>query len=207
MRAAGLLVFGLFGSSIAFADMPAPPPKPPPVITTADPVPAVKGRVTKLAVKGSATIGGVKVTFAYNSHKRMAAGSGPAPGMWGFEFVRGGRKQEMQEIELRHTESKFEAEVEAKGALLVFRHVDYSNFEIVLVAAKAPKPLDDEACAELIDKAAAKRKFPVDESASTNESNGIVVKATPSWIGHCGTLTKRVWFSPPVVRVQPGARK
>jgi hypothetical protein len=200
MRAGFLVV--LFGSSVTFADAPAPapkqPPTTPPALTTADPVPPVKGPITKLAVKASATIGGVKVTFAYNSHKHMIAGSGPAPGMWGFEFVRGGQKEE---IELRHTEPAFEAEVAAKGALLVFRHIDYSNFEIVLAAAKAPKPLDDEACAELIDKAAAKRKFPVNQSASADELNGILRKTTPSWIGYCGTLTKRVWFAPPAPRV------
>lgn len=162
-------------------------------IAAADPVPPVKGPVTKLVEHKSAVIGGTRVTFAYASHKRVAAGHGPAPGMWGFEFVRAGKKSE---VELRHTASGFQAEVAAHGVLLVFRHVDYTTFEIVLAAARAPKPLDEEGCSELIDKTAEKRKLPIDESSSSSEAGGIVEKTTPSWIGYCGTFTKRVWFAP-----------
>jgi hypothetical protein len=192
MRAALLLITC---STIAYAE--TPKPEPPPALIKADPIPPVKGPVTSIEEKKTVTVGGTKITFAYASHKHVAAGSGPAPGMWGFEFVRGGKKAE---TELRHTASAFEAEVDAHGALLVFRHAGYTKFDIVLAAAKAPKPLDDDQCSELIDKAAETRKFPTGGNASTSEYNGIVQRSTPTWVGYCGTLTKRVWFTPPKLR-------
>lgn len=191
-----LALFLITGTSLAFAE--TPKPEKPPALTKADPVPPVKGPVTALEEKKSAMIGGVKVTFTHASHKHMAAGSGPAPGMWGFEFLKGGK---LEDTELRHTESGFESEVAAHGALLVFRHLSYTKFEII-AAGKAPKPLDDDACGELIDKAAAKRSFASGGSSSTYEENGIVEKRTPTWRGFCGTLTKRIWFAPPKLRRQ-----
>ena len=117
--------------------------------------------------------------------------------MWGFQFVKGGT----QEVELRHTESGFESEVAAHGVLLVFRHLGYTKFQIVN-AGRAGKPLDDDACDALIDKAATKRNFPTDGSSSMSENNGIVEKHTPTWRGYCGTLTRRVWFAPPRLRAR-----
>ena len=188
-----IALFLITYSSLAYAE--TPKPEKPPALAKADPVPPVKGAVTTLEEKKSATIGGVNVTFTYASHKHMIAGTGRSPGMWGFEFVRGGKSQ----VELRNTEEGFEAEVDARGVLLVFRHVGYTKFNIVN-AGKAPKPLDDAGCEILIDKAAAKRSFSLDGASSTGESDGIIQKTTPTWIGYCGTLTKRVWFTPPVPR-------
>jgi hypothetical protein len=173
-------------------DAPTPvdaPPPPAPLALDTKP-PALTGKVTKLAVKTSATIGGVTVKFASNGHKHPA-GRGRTLGMWRFEVSRGAKKDD---FELRDDEEDFEAEVDVLGVAMVFRHVDYSTFEIVLVAAKAPKPLTDDACAELVNAAAAKRGLP-DESDGYSMDNGIVVARAPRWRGHCGTLTRRIWFT------------
>jgi hypothetical protein len=181
---------------IAVVEVDAPPPveEPPPpadlpTIAIPDPVPPVKGPVTKIAEKTTATIAGIKITFTHSSHK-----SGGELGMWGFELVRFGAKQE---FELRSEGSNFEAEVDAKGTLLVFRHVDYTTFEIVLAAAKTPKLFDEDACRAEIEKAAAARKLTVGDSSSTSADMGIVRMSTKGWVGHCGQYTHRVWFTPP----------
>jgi hypothetical protein len=175
-------------------DAPPPPPvdaAPPPAPLALDTrPPALTGKVTKLAVKSSATIGGVTVTFASNGHKHPA-GRGRTLGMWRFEVSRGAKKDD---FELRDEEEDFEAELDVLGVAMVFRHVDYSTFEIVLVAAKAPKPLTDDACAEQITAAAAKRGLP-DEHSGYSTDDGIVVARAPRWRGHCGTLTRRIWFT------------
>lgn len=181
-------------STPAFAEAPRSERKPP-LLTKADPIPKVAGKVTVLEEKKSAAIGGVQVTFKYASHKHGMAGGPPAPGMWGFDFVKGSK----QDVELRHTDTGFESEVNAHGQLLVFRHVDYTKFEIVHAGA-AGKPLDDDACGVLIDAAAKKRGFPTDGPASTTQDNGIYVKNAEAWRGFCGSLTKRVWFAPPRLR-------
>ncbi len=170
-----------------------PKPQKPPALTKPDAVPKVSGAVTALEERKSAMIGGVQVTFAYASHKHGMAGGPPAPGMWGFEFLKGSKKEE----EFRHTDSGFQAEVNAHGVLLVFRHLEYTKFEIVNAGA-ARKALDDDAC----DAAAKKRNFPIENSSSTSEVNGIYEKRTPTWLGYCGSLTKRVWFAPPRLRDQ-----
>lgn len=190
MRSA-LILIALGSTAVAET----PKPQKPPALTKPDAVPPVKGAVTTLEKTKSAMIGGVKVTFAYASHKHGMAGGPPAPGMWGFELFKGSKKEE----ELRHTDSGFQSEINAHGVLLVFRHVDYTKFEIVNAGA-APKALDDEACGALIDAAAKKRGFPTSESSSTSEDNGIYEKHTPIWRGYCGSLTRRVWFAPPQLR-------
>jgi hypothetical protein len=157
-------------------------------ITVPDPIPAVKGPVTKLETKKTATIGGMQVTFSYSSHK-----SDGELGMWGFELARGGRKES---FELRSESSRFEAEVDALGALLVFRHIDYNNFEIVLAAAKTPKPLDNDGCRAAIEKAATARKLTIDGSSSTGTEDGIIKMSNKGWVGYCGVYTRRIWFAP-----------
>lgn len=184
------LVVVIAMSSVAGAE--TPKPVPPPALTKPDRVPEVRGPTGKIEERKAISIGGVSVRFAYASHKHPA-GSGPAPGMWGFVVTKNGRTQE---LELRHVDAGFESEIAAHGVLLVFRHRDYSTFEIV-AAGKAGTPLDDDGCDAAIDKAAAKRGFPPATSASTGEANGVFEKQTPSWRGFCGSYTRRVWFAPP----------
>lgn len=177
----------------ALPALPVPPPAPPLAL---DPKPPpLPGKVTKLVVKSSATVGGVTVKFAFNSHKRPAKG-GRSLGMWGFELARAGKKHD---FELRDSNDHFEAEIDALGVALVFRHLDYDSFEIIVAAAKTPKALDDDACVALIEKEAAHRTLP-DSVTSHDNEHGIVNARAPTWIGHCGTLTKRIWFTAPPVQ-------
>jgi hypothetical protein len=134
----------------------------------------------------------LKVAFSYSRHK-----SDGELGMWGFELVRSGTKQE---LELRSEDSHFEAEIDANGTLLVFRHIDYYNFEIVLANAKTPKPLDNEACRAQIEKAAiARHLLTADDSTSGGggATEGVLMRSTTSFVAYCGVYTKRVWFTPP----------
>jgi hypothetical protein len=166
-----------------------PPPADTPSIAVPDPVPPVKGPVTRIATNATVTITGIKITFKYSSHK-----SGGELGMWGFEAVRFGAKKQ---FELRSETSGFEAELDVTGTLLVFRHVDYNTFEIVLAAPKAPKPLDDDGCSAQIEKAATDRKLPTGGSSSSSTDHGIVKMSTASWVAYCGQYTRRIWFAPP----------
>ncbi|MEO8704106.1 MAG: hypothetical protein ABI867_28905 [Kofleriaceae bacterium] len=213
MRAIALVLIGC-GSSSSPAVVPVPPAPividagvpldaPEPIdaaIATVDPAPAplafdpkppAKGGVTKLAVKETATVGGVTVTFVSSNHKHPA-GRGRTLGMWSFTIARDGAKSE---VEVRSTDDHPEAEIDAKGVLLVLRHVDYYNFEIVLAAAKTPKPLSEEACVALVAKAAVQRGLP-GESSSMSSDLGIVHAGAKRWDGHCGSYTRRVWFTP-----------
>jgi hypothetical protein len=167
---------------------PAPDPVDASAIAVPDPIPPVKGTVTKIATNSTVTITGIKITFKYSSHK-----SGGELGMWGFEAVRFGAKKE---FELRHEKEHFESEVDVGGAPLVFRHVDYNNFEIVLATAKG-KPLDQDGCRAEIEKAAATRKLTIGDRSGTSEENGVVRFSTNGWVAYCGTLTRRIWFAPP----------
>jgi hypothetical protein len=153
--------------------------------------PAVTGQTIKIALKQTVTIGGVSVKFVSNGHKHPA-GRGRTLGMWGFEIARGGGAK--QELDLRSTDEGFEAEVDAKGVLLVFRHVSYSEFELVLAAKQTPKPLSEEACEAIIAKAAVKLGLP-GEPNHLGSHHGFVVAGAKQWDGHCGTYTRRVWFT------------
>lgn len=191
MRSA-LFLIALASSAMAET----PKPQPPPALTKPDPVPPVKGQFARLEEKKSATLAGMKLTFVSASHKMGMAGGPPAPGMWGFELAGASGKQA---FELRHTDSGFEAEVAFYSTLFVFKHVDYTTFDVTMIG-KAPQASTEDECSALIDKAAAKRGFATPKSSSTSIENGVVEKRTPSYRGYCGTLTNRVWFKPPASR-------
>jgi hypothetical protein len=179
-------------AAIAEVPIDAPIDAPPPVALALDgKPPPLPGKPTKLEEGKTTTVGGVTIKFAGASHKRPMQG-GPSLGMWSFDLARGGKRES---IELRDDASHFESEVDALGVALVFRHVDYTTFEITLAAARSPTALTDDACAELIEKAAVKRGLPDSLSGYTTD-NGIVVARAPRWTGHCGTLTRRIWFTP-----------
>lgn len=149
--------------------------------------PLVKGPTTKLEVGHTATIGGAVVRFTGNNHKH-AANTGRATGIWGFELAREGAKRD---LELRSEDDGFEAEIDAHGVLLVFRHVSYDTFEVVLAANPTPKPLDPDACFALV---AAAAKLPPDSGHSTRSEHGFVIVDAQDWTAYCGMFTRRVWF-------------
>lgn len=153
-------------------------------------VPPVGGAVTKVKERETVTIGTTTIEFSGASHKHAV--KGPALGMWSFAATRDGKREE---IELRSSEEGFEAELVAHGGFFVFRHVSYGEFAIVLAADKAPAPLDEDACVERIRAAAAKAGLPPGNDTGHSTGQGIVTFTARSWRGHCGTLSRRVWFT------------
>jgi hypothetical protein len=210
MRFVIVMSLTCLGCGAPSAPSPAHPPVPPPVDASAGSIderdidageipqvtfdpgpPTVAGEVARIEVKSVRTVGGVQVKFAYANHKHAVAG-GDSLGMWGFELTRGSRRAE---LELRSEQSGFEAEIDALEALLVLRHLDYTTFEIVLVAARAPAPLGEDACIERIEAEVQRRGLSF-ASVSHGERDGIVTARSADWRGYCGTYTRRVWITP-----------
>lgn len=153
-------------------------------------VPPVAGALTKVKERETVTIGKTTIEFSGANHKHAV--KGPALGMWTFAATQGGKREE---LELRSSDEGFEAEVVAHGAFFVFRHLSYGEFAIVLAADKAPAPLDQDACVERIRAAAAKAGLPPGNDTGYSTDQGIVTFTARSWRGHCGTLSRRVWFT------------
>lgn len=151
--------------------------------------PAVKGKTVTVSVDKTATLGGISISFGSANHKHAV--DGDTLGMWTFATKKGGVKKE---FELRSEREGFEAEVVVHGAALVFRHLEYEKFSVTLFAAKAPKPLSDDACADRVSALAAKQGQPESSSRGYSNDNGIVKVTSGAWRGYCGTLTKRVWI-------------
>ena len=151
--------------------------------------PAVKGKTATITVKKSVTLGGLSISFGVANHKH--ADNGDTLGMWTFVAKKGASKKE---IEVRSEVEHFEAEIAVHGVALVFRHVDYETFTITLFAQKAPKPLDDDACADRVSALAAKQGLKEGSSRGYSNRDGIVIVTSGGWKGYCGTLTKRVWI-------------
>src|SRR5687767_9762939 len=128
MRVALIMIVGCSGAPVTRV----PPPVPADAAvdsmqSTLDvPVTAVDHKPVKLAEKTEVTLGGVTIKFLHSHHKHRAD-NGPTDGIWTFELVRGDKQQS---LELRDHETGFEAEVDALGVALVFRHVDYYTFEV-----------------------------------------------------------------------------
>jgi hypothetical protein len=152
----------------------------------------VPGTVTSIKESETITIAGIAIKFAGATHKHAV--KGPALGRWMFEAARGGKTET---IELESTAEGFEAEVAVHGAFLAFRHVDYTKFDIVLGAERAAAPLDQDACVERIRAAATKASLSLGTESGYSTSQGIVTYTAPGWVGHCGTLSQRVWFTKP----------
>jgi hypothetical protein len=154
--------------------------------------PAVKGKTVAITVKKSVTLGGVSISFGVANHKHAAGGD--TVGMWTFVAKKGGSKTE---FELRSEDEHFEAEVVVHGVALVFQHVAYEKFNVTLFAQKAPKPLDDDTCADKVSALAAKQGLKEGPSRGYSNDEGIVKVTTGGWKGYCGTLTRRVWIENP----------
>lgn len=148
--------------------------------------PRVRGKSATVVAKKSVTLGGVSISFEYASHKH-----GADLGMWGFTLKKGAKSEE---IELRSSTQRFQAEVVAHGVALVFEHVEYEKFTVTLAAARAPKPLDEDQCAARIIDAALKKGLTEGDHRSWREEHGVVILEDEKWLGFCGTLTKRVWI-------------
>ncbi|MFN0252692.1 MAG: hypothetical protein ACKV2T_37810 [Kofleriaceae bacterium] len=151
--------------------------------------PLIKGKTVTITVNKSATLGGLSISFG-NAHHKHAA-DGDTLGMWTFVAKKGRSKKE---IELRSEDANFEAEVAIHGVALVFRHVEYEKFNVTLFAQKAPRPLDDETCADRVSVLAAKQGLKEGPSRGYSNRSGIVTVTSGGWTGYCGTLTKRVWI-------------
>lgn len=151
--------------------------------------PAVKGTSVTVVEKKSSTLGGLSITLSRSSHKH--ADEGPTLGIWTFNVKKGATAKE---VELRSDEEQFQAEVAVHGVALVFQRLTYESFTVTLAAAKAPKPLTDDACAKLISDLATKQKIEEGGSRGWSNHEGIVVMTADGWRGYCGTLTKRVWI-------------
>jgi len=152
--------------------------------------PPIKGKVTKIAEQETKTVGGVKITFEGAGHK--TAVRGPNMGFWEFKLVHGNATKDLR---LASTQENFEAEVVEHGVFFVFRQTGYTTFDVVHVAGKTPKALSEDECNESIEKAAAAAKLPPGRSSSSSTDMGIVHHFEGGWAGHCGTLSRRVWFT------------
>jgi hypothetical protein len=148
--------------------------------------PRVKGKIATIVTKKSVALGGLSISFESASHKH-----GGDLGMWRFIAKRGAKAEE---FELRSSRQKFQAEVAVHGVAFVFEHVDYERFTITLFAQKAPKPIDDDTCAERVSALAAKQGLAEGSSRGYSNDSGIVKVTSGAWTGYCGTLTKRVWI-------------
>jgi hypothetical protein len=155
--------------------------------------PAVKGKTVTVELKKPVTIGGLSISLARANHKH--ADGGTALGMWTFSVKKGATAKD---VEMRSSTEHFQAEVSVHGVLLVFQNVSYEKFTVTLAAAKAPKPLTDDACAALITAAAEKAEIEQGAARGWSNEEGIVVMTAEGWRGYCGTLTKRVWLENPM---------
>ena len=151
--------------------------------------PAVKGKTATAELKKPVTLGGLSISLTRANHKH--SDGGPTLGMWTFSIKKGAATKE---IELRSDEEQFQAEVAIQGVALVFELVSYEKFTVTLAAAKAPKPLSDDACAAMITQAADDAEIEQGASRGWSNHEGIVVMTGEGWRGYCGTLTKRVWL-------------
>ncbi|MGE0399891.1 MAG: hypothetical protein AB7T06_24460 [Kofleriaceae bacterium] len=157
--------------------------------------PAVKGKTVTLVPKKPVALGGLSISFTRASHKHDDGGG--SLGMWFFAIKKGAKSEE---IELRSNDQGFQAEVAVHGAALVFQHVEYEKFTVTLAAQKAPKPLDEDACAAKIVERATKQGLTEGNHRSWSMEHGIVVLNDETWRGSCGTLTRRVWIESPYAR-------
>jgi hypothetical protein len=155
----------------------------------AEPAPAVTGPKITASSGKSARLGALQITFAPPNHKH--ATDGTTVGMWTFRIVKD-RSKRVETIELRSAKGSFQAEQVAFGVGLVFEHVDADTFTIVRIANT--KPLDDDACAEKVGAAAAKKGLRSGSATGFANHHGIVAVGSGNWRGYCGTLTKRIWF-------------
>ena len=153
--------------------------------------PAVAGARASIEVRGQAVLGALTVKFASHGHKHRM-GRARSLGMYQFELTRSGK---LLAVELRSDEDGFQAEVTAHGALFVFEHKSYDQFEVALVAARAPREQTEDECVARIDAAAAGAGLPLGEARGYGTEYGILTVSEPTWRGHCGRYTKRVWFS------------
>ncbi len=160
------------------------------VVVAPDAAVALAGAATKIKERETVTIAKTAIEFSGASHKHAV--KGPSVGMWYFRATRDGKTEE---IELRSSDDRFEAEVVAHGLFFLFRHVSYTEFEIVLGAETAPAPLDQDACVERIRAAATKASLSVGPESGYSTSQGIVWFKAKGWTGYCGTLSRRVWFA------------
>ena len=210
-----LSIFALLGACSPKA---TPTPAPPPVVTTAEApkpadaalppvdaapdawleslvigeVPLLAGPVTPVKERETVTVGGVAITFDFASHKHAV--NGRSEGRWQFTAVRDGKPQV---IEVETWGNYVEAEINAHGVFIQLRHTGYTSFDIVLVAAQAPAPLDAETCAARIEAAVPRAGLKRGNQSGTDLMHGIVELRDPDqgWIGHCGTLSQRLWFT------------
>lgn len=153
-------------------------------------IPPVRGPVKRVTQGKTIVLGGVSIRFHAASHKHAMTGH-RSRGSWTFSLARRGKTRE---VTLSSSADRFEAEVVAHGAMFVFRKLGYFEYEIVLAAARAPKPLDEDACEAAIDAAATRAGLPRGTSSSSSEESGVLRHQELGWVGHCGTYTRRVWF-------------
>lgn len=174
----------------------ATPPDAAPAATVGKPdfgaKPVAKGTSISLDVRKTATLAGLAFEFVSNNHKHFVGGG--SMGMWEFLAKQGGAKQE---IHLRSTIEGFDAELVVHGALVVFTHTGYGSFTITHVAAKAPAPLDEEACMKRVETEFGKRSLDRGTDRSYSDQSGVVTFTNSAWTGFCGRYTQRVWFGPP----------
>jgi hypothetical protein len=179
----------------AAPDVDAAPPGPAFTIPSTPPAP-VKGKRTVLGFRERKAVGhGLTVGFAEQGHKHRADGGG-AGGIFELTFMRGAKTETMRLT----TEGALEAEIDALGVLIVVTE-ERAGFVITTVG-KAPRPLDDEAAAEMVEKAAAGHGLPSGNSTSYGVDHGVLSFAatrdtTQLWRARVGLYTRRLWFLPP----------
>lgn len=154
--------------------------------------PRVKGAAIRIDTDVRKRLGGLWITFGRSGHKHRAD-DGPALGMYAFTVTKGA---DAEDLELRSDVPGFQAEVVVHGALLVFEHLSYTRFGVVLAAARAPAELDEEACEARIEAAARRAKLPEGRARSSSTENGILEVRDGAWRASCGRYTRRVWFAP-----------
>ncbi|MBA3453240.1 MAG: hypothetical protein H0T42_09130 [Deltaproteobacteria bacterium] len=152
--------------------------------------PPVNAVGSLLFLGASSKIDGIAVTFARSSSKQVGR---VTTGTFEFKLVKGGKKVEVQ---LETTQSLFQAEAVAHGALFVFEQRSEDIFTVMLAAAAAPAQLDEQACLGLIDQAAKRAGIKETGASGLVSELGILRVPRDSWTAYCGRYTKRVWFSP-----------
>ncbi|MBZ0231335.1 MAG: hypothetical protein K8M05_03225, partial [Deltaproteobacteria bacterium] len=167
---------------------------PPPLVIPTD-RPVAKGKRTTLREGETKSVGhGVRVTFAHQGHKHLVGGG--AVGFYELTFARGGKTSDER---LSTHEDDLEAELDALGVLVVVT-TDGGTITITTVG-KAPRPLDEDQAAELIEAAATRHGLPVGGSSYGLEDGVLRYAAMDGnvqrWRARIGLYTQRIWFLPP----------